>query len=239
MKSRSLVVAAAVVLALTATIAVFAYVNGVKADASTTAEAVSVIVAKQDIPAGSDLDDLISSGAFTSRAIPENALINGAITSLKQLEGRETVAAILTGEQIAPARLKGSGQQLPGGILGIPEGQNAVSIQLEEPQAAGGAVEAGDHVTVYATFSNRGGSGTSATVTLVPDAQILRVERPEVEDGDGSEVDSAMLVTLALQPKDSQRVIFANEEGSVWFSLLAPDQQGLAQPPVSFNEVVQ
>jgi pilus assembly protein CpaB len=239
MKSRSLIVASAILLAVLATIAVFTYVSGVKAEAETAGEPVSIIVAKQDIPAGADLDDLISSGAFTSVFMPEDVLINGAITSLQQLEGRETVAAILRGEQIAPARLKGSGRELPGGILGIPEGQEAISLTLEEPQAAGGAVEAGDHVTVYATFDSRGPSGTAATVTLVPDAQILRVERPDVEGGDAAEVDAGIIVTLALAREDTQSVVFANEEGSIWFSLLAPGQPGLPGPAVTFNEVIK
>jgi hypothetical protein len=34
-------------------------------------------------------------------------------------------------------------------------------------------------------------------------------------------------------------VVFAHEEGSLWLSLLPPDQEGLAQPPVSFGEVVR
>jgi len=237
MRSRSLVVAAAFVLATTATLAVFVYVRGVKADARTTGDQVSVIVSKEDIPAGLELDDLIADGAFRSVLMSEESLIGGAITSLSQLQGRETAAAILRGEQIAAARLKGSGTPLPGGNLGIPEGHQAVSLPLQTPQAAGGAVQAGDHVTIYATFGNRGQSSVAATVTLVPDAQILTIKQPADETGD--EVDAGIVVTLALPAKDTQKVVFAHEEGSLWLSLLPPDQEGLAQPPVSFGEVVR
>lgn len=237
MRSRSLVVAAAFVLATTATLAVFVYVRGVKADARTTGDQVSVIISKEDIPAGSELDGLIADGAFRSILMPEETLIGGAITSLSQLQGRETAAAVLKGEQIAAARLKGSGSPLPGGTLGIPEGHQAVSLPLQTPQAAGGSIQAGDHVTIYATFSNQGGSRVAATVTLVPDAQILRIRQPADETGD--EVDVGIVVTLALPATDTQKVVFAHEEGSLWLSLLPPDQEGLAQPPVSFGEVVR
>ena len=237
MRSRSLVVAAAFVLATTATLAVFVYVRGVKADARITSDQVSVIISKEDIAAGSELDDLIANGTFRSILLPEEALIGGAITSLSQLQGRETAAAILSGEQIASARIKGSASPLPGGTLGIPEGHQAVSLPLQTPQAAGGAIQAGDHVTIYATFGNQGQSRVAATVTLVPDAQILTIKQPAEEDGD--EVDAGLVVTMALPAEDTQKVVFAHEEGSLWLSLLPPDQQGLSQPPVSFGEVVR
>jgi hypothetical protein len=70
-------------------------------------------------------------------------------------------------------------------------------------------------------------------LTLVPDSQVLKVSPVS------SEADSKILVTLALKPQDSARIVFAEEQGSVWLALLPPDQQGADQAPVTFTQVAQ
>ena len=65
MRSRGLVVAIAVVLAVVASAAVILYTNGVKEDAVTGGSLSEVVVASQDIPANTNLNPLIDQGAFT------------------------------------------------------------------------------------------------------------------------------------------------------------------------------
>jgi hypothetical protein len=88
---------------------------------------------------------------------------------------------------------------------------------------------------VYATFSdvdfkNQG----DATVNLVPDAQVLRVS------GGGGTTEAAstndIMVTLGLTPRDGQRVVFAQEKGSVWLALLPPGLKGKPLPPVTYAQ---
>jgi pilus assembly protein CpaB len=240
-RSRSLVVALSFVLATTATLAVFLYVQGVQSSARTGAQEVSVVVSKDDIPAGTQLDDLIAEGGFTKASIPREDLIRGAITSLTQLEGRETSAAILAGEQISTARMRGSSTQVPGGALGIPPGFHAFTIPLEPARVAGGAIQSGDHVSIFATFDSSGGSKAASTVSLVPDAKVLAVDTQmtQEEEEEGQTQVEELLLTLALEPQDGQSLVFALEEGSIWLSLLPPDEEGAAQPPVSFPQVIE
>src|SRR6266540_4672399 len=119
MKSRSLAAVLSALLAVGATAAVFLYVRGVKHQATGRGAMTTVIVGRQDIPAGSRLDNLISSGGFTTLQIPANAVVQGAITDLNQLHGRTTNSFLLQGEQITTARLQGSTAPT-GGVLGIP-----------------------------------------------------------------------------------------------------------------------
>src|SRR5947207_1480641 len=42
------------------------------------------------------------------------------------------------------------------------------------------------------------------------------------------------LVTMALRPKDAQKLVYAQEEGSVWLALLPPHQHGARVPAVTF-----
>lgn len=220
------------VLAVIATLAVLAYVRGVEESSGGSGPRVEVIVAKEDILAGADLDELIQRGAFTTELVPEDALVDEAVTSLAQLEGRQASAAILSGEQVTLARIQGAGS-LPGGSLGIPEGFQAVTLPLEASRVVGGAVLRGDRVTVYATFDK-----TDTTVTLVPEAQVLRVSKPDDDGGIGGG-GGETLITLALTADDAQRAVFAFEQGSVWLGLLPPGASGVMRPPVNVAAVLR
>jgi pilus assembly protein CpaB len=226
MKVRGVLVVAAFLVAAGATAAIFAYVNGVKNDhAATATNTVSVIVAKQDIPAGTNLDELVSSGAFTTLQVPQDAVVPGAVTSLSQLSGQVTSLPIVSNEQIPAGRLVGTAQ-LGGGILGIPKGFEAVTIPLDASKSAGAVLQRGDHVTVYATFNSAPG-GLAATVSLVPDTQVLQFDTTTND------------VTLALKPYDGQRVIFAQNQGIVWLALLPPNQAGTKRPPVTLEQAAK
>ena len=67
-----------------------------------------VIVSKVDIPPNTGLDPLIAAKEFGPKCVPQDALVMGAITDLKQLENRTTTATIYAGEQIPVMRLNGS-----------------------------------------------------------------------------------------------------------------------------------
>jgi Flp pilus assembly protein CpaB len=251
MKVRGFALMVALLLAVGATAAVYMYVRGVRQEATAPPDMVSVITSKQDISAGTNLSNLIDSGAFTSVEIPVDALVQGAVTDLSQIEDRTTRFPILQGEQISVARLENSEVQVRGGVLGIPEGHKALTISLGLPQSVGGVVRTGDHVSVYATFRDLGvlpytlrealaGKVSSTekvevgsyTFTLVPDAQLLKVGLPEsggVGSGDGEEV----AITLALTPRDAQFLVHAKELGTVWLSLLPPNEKGTDEEPVS------
>lgn len=253
MKTRGLAVTVAFLLAIGATAAVYLYVQGVRQDAKTTVtDMATVIVSKQDIPAQSNLDNLITSGAFTTLRIPTDAVVQGAVTDVSQLRGQSTAFPILQGEQITTARLQGSSTQVEGGVLGIPAGHKAVTLPFELPQAVGGVVQTGDHITLYATFNNvqvitgdikklLGGQGETQrrdigdfTVTLVGDVQILGVVKP-AQDSNGGLV----LLTLSLTPRDAQKVVFAQEQGKIWVGLLPPGETGTSEAPVSVIEELQ
>jgi len=231
MKSRALFLGVAVLLASSATLAVFLYVNGVKQQAGVTGTAsVSVIVSDRDLPAGSDLDELMAEGAFKVMRVPQEAQVRGAVGDLSELKGRVTRSPILEGEQITTARLQGSDQALPGGALGIPRGYEAITLPLEVARLVGGAVQPGDHVTLYATFNRP----EDITVTLVADVEVLRVTgyARTAEATLGSATSQQASVTLALKPQDSVKAVLAQEKGSLWFALQPPDQEGSKSKPV-------
>jgi Flp pilus assembly protein CpaB len=151
MRSRGLVVAVAVVLAIVAAGAVVLYTNGVKQDAEQGCNLVPVIVSTRDIAANTALNTLIDQSVFQQIRVPSDALVDGAVSSMDQLTDRTTTSAILANEQIPTTRLSG-GEAAPGGTLGISEGHVGLSLQVSDYQGVAGNIARGDHVVVYVTF---------------------------------------------------------------------------------------
>ncbi len=242
MKSRGMVIVLALLLAAGATGAVYLYVSGVKQEATTGGALTTVVVAKQDIPAGTDLDPLIEQGVFEPADVPAADLITGAVTQLAQLQNQTTTAAVLAGEQIPTARL--SSGSLPGGPLGLSKGYEAATFQLSAEQVVGPALQRGAHVTVYGTFetapkAGKNGATPPANVIngvvapIVEGVRVLDIIRPGVEPGQQAE-DQGGLVTLELQPQDLEKVVFTQQYGTVWLGLIAPNDNPETAKPINF-----
>lgn len=241
MRSRSLSIIVAVLLAGVATMAVYGYVSGVKKDAQGGGGQVSVLVAKQDIRAGTSMDDVISSGGLQTVSVAKDELVPGAATSLDQVKGKTTTAAILQGEQIPSARL--SGGVLPGGSLGIPKGYQAFTVALDSPAAANGILQKGDRVAVYGEMQAKmhDGEDHPFAAQMVPEAQVLDVTKPGTTGSITSDPTQAgkVTVTLALKARDAQKVLLAEQEGAVWLGLLGPGDKPVATlPTVNAQQLV-
>lgn len=237
MRSRGLVVAIAVVLAIVAAAAVILYTNGVKNDAVTGGALSVVVVSKQDIAANTNLNPLLEQGAFTELRVPTDAVVDGAVTSMSELRGQTTTAPILANEQIASARLSG-GEAPQGGTLGITPGNVGLPMVLEGGPAGYGVIQRGDTVAVYATFkagevASKAAlrqvlspgqlakllSGTSTngplvtipfkfTVTVVPSTRVLNIQNPVVVEGNKFS-ETNIPLTLDLSPEDAQAVSYS------------------------------
>jgi Flp pilus assembly protein CpaB len=244
MKSRSLVVAGALILALLATAGVFLYVSNVKEEAETGGALTTVLVSTTDIPAGTDLDSLADQGAFTPEQFPSDSVVQGAVTSVGQLRGRAAAVPILAGEQIALSRLSGTQEKLPGGVFGLQEGYEAVAVRLTAEQMLGENLQTGDHVTFFAHFTELGGSGAldDQTAVVVPDARVLDVTTP-VADADATttesdEVIAEQLVTLELTQEQGQQLVFAQNSGEVWLGLIRPGDRAPSEGPIDVSKIL-
>ncbi len=258
MRSRGLVVALALLLAIGATAAVFLYTNGVKQNAISSGDVTKVIVARQDIPANTSFDSLIDQGVFEEKTIPTDAAVQGAVTSVDQLRGQTASAPILANEQIPAERLSG-GKQVQGGPLGICESCEAITLRVDGPPGVGGAIQPGDHVSLFATFDGVGsfsnlqtllaqlrgkgstqpssnGASATFTMTLEPAIKVLKVENPAVSSTSGSNTSQgSVTLTLDVPKTDTQYLVFAAEKATIWFGLLPPGQQGIQLPAQSIS----
>jgi Flp pilus assembly protein CpaB len=249
MRSRGLVVAIAIVLAVAAAAAVILYTQGVKDDAIRGGNLTSVIVSTQEIPANQQLDPLIDQGLFSEIQVPDTALVGGAVTDLEQLRGITTTTPILANEQISTSRLS-TAEERPN-LVGVSEGHVGVAVELDAPQGGIGNIQPGDQVQVFATYTGVtvipgtlrqlvNSAGTTVpkvdvpdfTLTLIPDVRVLRIQNPSVDTETGRSDSSRIQVTLDLEPQDAQNLVFAQENARIWLGLLPPGEDG-TQPRAS------
>ena len=237
MSARALSIVAALLVAAVATFAVYGYVSGVKKDAQGNGPHVSVLVAKQDIRAGTDMGQIVQSGGLESVSVPKDDVVPGAITSLDELQNKTATAAILSGEQIPEARL--SGGELPGGNLGIPRGYQAFTVALEPADAAGGVIAKGDLVALFGEMqaTMKDGRDHPFAAQLVSRTRILDVTKPSSGGGFTSSSDSGkIVVTFALKASEAQKVLLAEEEGTVALGLLSPGDKPVRTLPTATVE---
>jgi Flp pilus assembly protein CpaB len=55
------------------------------------------------------------------------------------------------------------------------------------------------------------------------------------EQGATSPTTASVTTTLAVTPEQASLLIFAQEQGHVWLTLLPPNQSGVAVPPASIK----
>jgi hypothetical protein len=103
----------------------------------------------------------------------------------------------------------------------IPEGKQAVAVQLPYLPGLAGYAKAGDLVNVYATVEKGAvGETTPPSVKLVlPGVDVLAVTGP----GPGTEVGNATYL-LALDAAQAEQMIFFSRFESVWMTLVPKGQ---------------
>src|SRR3954447_4500291 len=261
MRSRGLVVAIAVVLAVLAAVGVIVYTSSVRENA-TSENTTQIVTSSQDIAANTPLDPLIQSNVFKLTAIPNDAIVPDAVTDLNQLQGQVSSAPIYQNEQIPLDRLSSG----PGSNhLGLTPGNLAVGLQVDGAGAVNGYVQQGSHVVIYATFnkgqvvtkqslkfflnpgqigklaaaSSQGGSPsllvmpTDFTFALVPSVKVLAVTNPPADTSTGKPVAGTSSFVLDLSPSDATNVVFATGHSTLYMGLLPPgEDKGYPEPGV-------
>jgi hypothetical protein len=72
-------------------------------------EGIPIIVSTQDIAPETRLNPLIEKDIFRTLCVSSSVVVNGAVTDVRELQDRATVATIYTNEQIPVQRLNGGG----------------------------------------------------------------------------------------------------------------------------------
>ena len=245
---RSLALILALLLAAVASMALVSYVRGVEARALEDVEQVEVLVARAPVPAGTTVEDASTQGLVARQTVARKLAPEGAVGSLEQIEGRVAAVDLVPGETLVSARFVQPSQAR--GLLDIPEGRHAMSVEVGVPPGVAGFIEAGDIVSLIAALETPGapagaplpgeqpGSAEGVRVAyLLHNVPVLsvgqRIVTTNQEQADGSQVQQSqerVLMTLALTPNDAEKLAYAIFEGNLYVTLVPPEQEAPTTP---------
>jgi Flp pilus assembly protein CpaB len=184
---------------------------------------VTAVVANAEIPAGALADDLVEEGKLEVVEVEANRLVPGAIGSLAQLEGATFTQGFAPDQQITNVGLQLKNNR----AFEIPEGFDAVAVQLDFVPGVAAYVSAGDRINLYGTV---GAAGTGSRSELVlTNVEVLDVDltipprRGQATDNDTASTprssSSTVTYLLALRPDDVEKVVYLSEFWSLYATL--------------------
>lgn len=233
---RALTIGLAVLLAVLGTTGVLVYVNHANARALAGQRAVSVLVAKSLIPAGTSAADAQVQGLLTLERLPASSVPADTLASITpDVSALVTDAAVQPGQLLLRPMLVAASQAVNG--LAVPPGMFAVSIQFCVPEAVAGNVQPGSEVAVFYTTVPSGStqsgqaacngahqlatSQTTTTRLLLPKATVLSVGQAVQGSNTSSAGGTPTLITLALSQSDAERLIATSVNGLPYLALIA------------------
>lgn len=255
MNRRLIGLITAVVLAAVATALLIQYVRSADERARQEEQLAQVFVAQGDIQPGISADDAISQGLIAEEEVPARAVPSGAVAQLDQIRGQIVSVPIYDGEVIVSQRFGESVAQATG-LLQVPEGTQAVTVEAGVVPGLAGYVQPGNVVSVVGslavpaedslagadavpdTILENGNAAVFQTQYLVQNATVLAVGRrvPESDAPEGEANTEASseryLFTLAMPPEDIEKLVFGTQRGSLWFTLVPEGEDPEAEPEV-------
>ena len=249
---KAVAVTLALILAGVATFVIFTYVRGIEQRAFEDAELVEVFVAQETIPGGLTAESASEAGLIGRSTAPRATVPDGAITSLDQIAGLVTEDRILPDEVIVRGRWVDPA--LVEAVFDIPEGFEALSVEVGIPPGVAGFVRAGDQVSLIATVETPVATTTEEDGTVVEEpgevqtqyllqgVEVLAVgQRVVTEEGDDGvqQPASQVLLTVALEPEDAERMVFAIQNALLYFTLLPEDAEPAETPGRTLTDLFE
>lgn len=253
MKRRILTVALALLLAVLGTGGVLAYVHRADARAVAGMRAVTVLVAQQQIPSGTSASTALQDGSLSSQRLPASSVPSDALGSVSPgLRSLVLSANLQPGQLLLRPMLVTAAQAAATGGIAIPKGMVAVTVSLCLPEAVAGYLQPGSEVAVFDTYGSKSlnvqqtcGSSHQAqavgavhTRLVLPRVKILSVSAGPAgggssslaSSGSGSQagagsVNQQIMVTLAVDQANAERLILLNEVGLPYLALLTSSSQ--------------
>jgi pilus assembly protein CpaB len=185
-----------------------------------------VIVGTDDIPAGALADELIEAGRLKTIEVPASSVTPGAIQSVNQLAGATFIQGFAANQQITS-----SGVQLQNRTFEVPEGFDAIAVQIDFVPGAAGYVNAGDRVNLYGVFKTiTGDLPFPRAELLLTNVEVLDVDltippRRGTATTDAAQQtaqrasSTAVTYLLAVRADDAEKVIYATEFESIYATL--------------------
>jgi pilus assembly protein CpaB len=162
--------------------------------------------------------------------------LTGAFSKPDQVAGRSLIYPVGPNQPILETDLAEPGSGI-GLSVKIPEGMRAISIRSNDVTDVAGFLYPGSHVDVLLTY-HADNSSAPLTQTILQDVTVLTAGQTLEPDPKGKP-QTVNVVTLLLNPRDSQKLVLAAQQGSVQFVLRNGADQNKAEPkPVFASQLI-
>jgi Flp pilus assembly protein CpaB len=217
---RTLIAAAAIVLAAAAGLGVYFYVSGADTRAEDRVNLVQAYVAAADIPKGTTGDAALADGLIDVERVLRGSVPPAAVTDSELLEGK-VAAATIQAKQFITGKSFVSPAEGGGGSLASSIGSRdmvAVTVSVDAERGVANQIAPGDRVNIAAI------SEGTATYIL-ENVKVLAVGQETAASAAGgsgqpsTNAATSGLLTFELSPEDALRVAAANRGGGIYLTL--------------------
>ena len=178
MRLRVILMIVAIIIAGVAVFGVIAYISNIRQTAEKEVEKIEVLVAVQNIPKDTFVEDLMSSKSVELLAIPRKYIAEGVLTTLDNFKGFVTISPISKGEQITSTKFVKPEQV--GLAFNISGDMVAISIPVDEVIGVSNLISIGDMVNVIATFKPEEKQAETAADTTTVETQAVEAGQEEI-----------------------------------------------------------
>lgn len=230
----------AVVVAAMGAALVFLYVKGADSRAEQRFDTVEVLRATSLIEPGESVEDAQAAGKLALQAVAKDQLLEGYQQTTESLAGTVALAPIYPGEQIISAKFGATAATQSS--LQIPDGQLAVSVNLTDPARVAGFVNPGSQVSIFLSSTDPS-NGSQFTRLLLDRVTILGVgsttpvSTTKTDESGASTTEQLprTLLTLALDQKQAEKVLYSATIGELSFGLLTDESAVSPGPATTFD----
>ncbi len=177
----------------------------------------SVVVAANDMAMG----DEIEKSDVRIIEWPANAVPQNVISDPNEVVGRGLLMPVIQNEPFLPMKLA-SKEAGTGLGAAIPPGLRAVSVRVNEVIGVAGYVVPGTRVDVLATVSPTQDQKDMTSKVILTDVQVLAAGTKIEQDVESKEPIPVNVVTLLVNPEESERLTLAASEGKIQLALRNP-----------------
>jgi pilus assembly protein CpaB len=217
---RTLLAAAAIVLAVAASLGVYLYVSGADKRAEDKVQLVDAYVAAQDIPKGTTGDTALAEGLLTPQKVLKGSVPPSAITDSSQLKGKVAASAISLRQYITSTSFVAPSEGGGGSLAAAIADKNlvAVTVGVDDQSGVAKQIAPGDRVSVMEATAE----GATYILTGVKVLAVGSETAATATGGDGQPSSTAAqsgLVTFQVPPEQALRIVQDNKAGSLYLVL--------------------
>lgn len=205
----------AIVIALSAALMSYNYLQKKNKFHATTTTTQPVAVAAFDLSWGTSMNkNMIKMVPFLKETIPP-----GAFSDASALEGRTLIYPVKAGEPIFESKLAPNTVKAGGVAAIITPQKRAMSVKVDNVIGISGFIHPGNRVDVLATMEDRGNESPTVTRTVLENILVLAAG-PEVEkEGKKEKPVGVDVVTLEVTPEEGEKLALATTKGKIQLAL--------------------